>query len=41
MTEPIVRYNQVSKYFGDLQVLNKIDFDIMPGEKVALIGPSG
>lgn len=41
MIEPIVRYNQVSKSFGDLEVLNKIDFDIMPGEKVALIGPSG
>lgn len=41
MTEPIVRYNQVSKSFGDLTVLDNIDFEIMPGEKVALIGPSG
>lgn len=39
--EPIVRYNNVTKYFDDLQVLNGIDFEIELGEKVALIGPSG
>lgn len=39
--EPIVRYNKVTKYFDDLQVLNEIDFEIEQGEKVALIGPSG
>lgn len=41
MTEPIVGYNNVSKSFGDLEVLREIDFEIYPGEKVALIGPSG
>lgn len=41
MTEPIVRYNDVYKSFGDLEVLKGIDFNIYPGEKVALIGPSG
>lgn len=41
MSEPIVRYNNVTKYFDDLQVLDGIDFEIHPGEKVALIGPSG
>lgn len=41
MAEPIVKYNKVTKYFDDLQVLDEIDFEIQPGEKVALIGPSG
>lgn len=41
MTEPIVRYNKVSKCYDDLEVLKKIDFEINPAEKVALIGPSG
>lgn len=38
---PIVRYQKVSKSFGDLKVLKEIDLDIAPGEKVAIIGPSG
>jgi len=38
---PIVRYSQVSKSFGDLQVLKQIDIDIAPAEKLAIIGPSG
>lgn len=41
MTEPIVRYNKISKCYDDLEVLKKIDFEINPAEKVALIGPSG
>lgn len=38
---PMVRYRQVSKSFGDLQVLRAIDLDLAPAEKVAVIGPSG
>jgi polar amino acid transport system ATP-binding protein len=38
---PIVRYRDIRKSFGDLQILKGIDLDIMPGEKVAVIGPSG
>ncbi|MFC4559969.1 ectoine/hydroxyectoine ABC transporter ATP-binding protein EhuA [Virgibacillus kekensis] len=41
MTEPIVRYNDVHKSFGDVEVLKGINLDIMPAEKVAVIGPSG
>jgi len=41
MAEPIVKYNKVTKYFGDLLVLDEIDFNIGVGEKVALVGPSG
>lgn len=39
--EPMVRYRGISKSFGNLQVLDKIDLDIAPAEKVAVIGPSG
>lgn len=39
--QPIVRYKQVSKSFGDLKVLKELDLDIALAEKVALIGPSG
>ncbi|WP_100012854.1 amino acid ABC transporter ATP-binding protein [Lentibacillus sediminis] len=41
MTEPIVRYHDVHKSFGDVKVLKGIDLDIAPSEKVAVIGPSG
>lgn len=41
MQKPIVRYQKVSKSFGDLQILREIDLDIAHGEKVAVIGPSG
>lgn len=41
MSEPIVRYQDVHKSFGDVEVLTGIDLDIMPAEKVAVIGPSG
>jgi polar amino acid transport system ATP-binding protein len=39
--EPIVKYRNIHKKFGDLHVLKGIDLDIHPGEKVAVIGPSG
>ncbi|MDY0410398.1 ectoine/hydroxyectoine ABC transporter ATP-binding protein EhuA [Virgibacillus soli] len=39
--EPIVKYRDVHKSFGELEVLKGINLDIMPSEKVALIGPSG
>ncbi|WP_017473823.1 ectoine/hydroxyectoine ABC transporter ATP-binding protein EhuA [Amphibacillus jilinensis] len=41
MAEPIVRYQDVHKSFGDVEVLKGIDLDIYPAEKVAIIGPSG
>jgi polar amino acid transport system ATP-binding protein len=39
--KPIVRYRNVSKSFGDLEVLTDINLDIAPQEKIAVIGPSG
>ncbi|WP_342581091.1 ectoine/hydroxyectoine ABC transporter ATP-binding protein EhuA [Ureibacillus sp. FSL W7-1570] len=39
--EPIVKYRNVTKSFGDHHVLKGIDLEIHPGEKIAIIGPSG
>ncbi|WP_404333137.1 ectoine/hydroxyectoine ABC transporter ATP-binding protein EhuA [Mesobacillus maritimus] len=39
--QPLVKYENVKKQFGDTEVLKGLDLDIQPGEKVALIGPSG
>ncbi|MTI80983.1 MAG: ectoine/hydroxyectoine ABC transporter ATP-binding protein EhuA [Firmicutes bacterium] len=41
MEQPVVSYKDVNKSFGDLEVLKKLNLDIAPSEKVALIGPSG
>ncbi|WP_017754765.1 ectoine/hydroxyectoine ABC transporter ATP-binding protein EhuA [Calidifontibacillus oryziterrae] len=41
VTEPLVRYENITKKFGDTEVLKGVNLDIKPGEKVALIGPSG
>jgi polar amino acid transport system ATP-binding protein len=39
--EPIVRFEKVTKSFGDLTVLRELDLAVAPAEKVAIIGPSG
>ncbi|MFC0215405.1 ectoine/hydroxyectoine ABC transporter ATP-binding protein EhuA [Paenibacillus chartarius] len=41
LTQPIVRYRNVRKSYGQVEVLKGIDLDLYPGEKVAVIGPSG
>jgi polar amino acid transport system ATP-binding protein len=40
-TEPIIRFDDVVKRFGDKTVLDGMDFSVAPGERVTLIGPSG
>ncbi|MFC4374744.1 ectoine/hydroxyectoine ABC transporter ATP-binding protein EhuA [Nocardia halotolerans] len=37
----MIRFDQVVKRFGDLVVLDHLDFSVKRGEKVTLIGPSG
>lgn len=39
--QPMVRYHNVEKCFGENRVLHQISLDIAPNEKVAVIGPSG
>lgn len=39
--EPYIKYRNIGMTFGKTEVLKNINFDIYPGEKVAMIGPSG
>ncbi|HLR46963.1 MAG TPA: ectoine/hydroxyectoine ABC transporter ATP-binding protein EhuA [Deinococcales bacterium] len=39
--EPFIRFEKISKAYGDLQVLNGLDLDVAENEKLAIIGPSG
>lgn len=39
--QPRVRFQGVTKRYGDLTVLDTLDLDVAPNEKVAIIGPSG
>jgi energy-coupling factor transporter ATP-binding protein EcfA2 len=39
--EPMVRFKGVTKSYGALTVLDKLDLDVAPNETVAIIGPSG
>lgn len=42
MTEPpLLRIRGLSKVFGDIAVLDRVDLDVTPGEIVMVIGPSG
>ena len=41
MASPIIQFENVTKRFGELTVLDRLNFDVLPGEKIALIGPSG
>lgn len=39
--KPVISIRNVWKFFGQLAALKDICLDIMPGEKVVIIGPSG
>jgi polar amino acid transport system ATP-binding protein len=41
MNDPIIKFEKVVKRFGDLTVLDELDFEVRKGEKVSIIGPSG
>ena len=39
--QAIIRFDKVVKRFGDITVLDELDFHVNQGEKVTIIGPSG
>ncbi len=41
MAEPIIKVEGLHKYFGPLHVIRGVDLEVMPGEVVVIIGPSG
>src|SRR5690348_2478795 len=41
MTAPLLRVDKLSKRFGGFVALEKIDLDVLPGERLGLIGPNG
>jgi len=41
MTEPIIRLENVHKYFGRVHALRGVNLDVRAGEVVTILGPSG
>ncbi|HEX2054822.1 MAG TPA: ectoine/hydroxyectoine ABC transporter ATP-binding protein EhuA [Actinomycetota bacterium] len=39
--DPMVRLERVTKSFGDNRVLDELDLEVAPGEKIVIVGPSG
>lgn len=40
-SSPIIEFKDVTKKFGEVTVLDKLNFNVRKGEKVTIIGPSG
>ena len=41
MTTPIIRIASISKHFGSTTVLDKLDWQVMPGQVIGLLGRNG
>src|SRR6202166_663632 len=40
-TRPYIEFREISKAFGDNVVLDRVSFNVMPGETVCILGRSG
>ncbi len=41
MTTPIIQSSSISKHFGSATVLDKLDWQVMPGQVIGLLGRNG
>ena len=41
MAEPMIRIDNLHKYFGELEVLKGVDMEVCKGEVIVILGPSG
>ena len=40
-TSPLLELRDISKSFGSVQALTDVDFEVLPGEVMALVGDNG
>ncbi|OGQ79382.1 MAG: hypothetical protein A3F90_01550 [Deltaproteobacteria bacterium RIFCSPLOWO2_12_FULL_60_19] len=41
MAEPVLKFSEVTKRFGDYAAVDRVSFELQPGEFFTLLGPSG
>ncbi|MDW5442014.1 amino acid ABC transporter ATP-binding protein [Polaromonas sp. SM01] len=41
MSNPIIRFDKLNKWFGSFHVLRDINLSVQPGERIVICGPSG
>ena len=41
MTNPAIRFDKVSRHFGDVKAVDAVDLEINDGEFFSMLGPSG
>ena len=38
---PIIKFQNVDKFYGDFQALSDISIEVQPSERMVICGPSG